>query len=99
LLAVIALSIIPFVFSGLFLSLLYWSRPEQISGLYAFDLGGAAAGCASAIWLLDRFGAAGVPWLAAALLVAAAVLADSSRRRSHMATCVAVLAILAGGWA
>src|SRR5438093_8435895 len=46
--AIIVLAAIPFFFAGAFISLLYMLNRGSISNLYAFDLMGAALGCALA---------------------------------------------------
>lgn len=90
---VVLLCIIPFFFCGLFITLIYLSQQKHISTLYAFDLLGAGIGCVVAIFLLEKLGATGTPWLASSLLVLASLCTSTKSNR----TCVGGIAF--GFWA
>ena len=47
---------VPFIFSGITVSLVLTRFPQQVSRLYAVDLVGAALGTVTLIWLLNRLG-------------------------------------------
>jgi hypothetical protein len=69
---------VPFFFAGAAISLAVARRAGEMSRLYLFDLGGAAAGCVLLIPLLDRVGAPSAVLVVSVLAVAAAAVFASS---------------------
>jgi hypothetical protein len=86
---------IPFLFAGAAISLAVARRAAEMSRLYLFDLGGAAAGCVLLIPLLDHVGAPNAVLVVSVLAVAAAVVFASAEPVSasyRLALAVSVLA-------
>ena len=73
LLPLVVTSAFPYVFAGMFLSLLFALWRERATEIYFADLLGAGVGCAAIVGLLDRVANAGTVTIA--LAVAAAVAA------------------------
>ncbi len=93
-LAIYASAALPFFAGGAVISLAISRWAPRINVVYAADLLGAASGCLLLIPLLDRLGAPGVVFAAAALaLSAAALLARKTARKKVLGICAAVLAI------
>jgi hypothetical protein len=99
----IAYSIIavPFVFSGIVVSLALTKFPGQLSQLYAADLAGAALGCVALIVLIERLDGppvvlvvAGAAGMATLLFGAGSSLTRTTR---HAAISLAAVALAAGG--
>jgi spermidine synthase len=67
-------SAIPFLFAGGAISLAVARRAGEMSRLYLFDLGGAAAGCVLLIPLLDHLGAPNAVLVVSVLGVTAAIV-------------------------
>lgn len=76
----VALSL-PFLCSGLVLSLLFVLHPQDVGRLYATNLTGSALGCALALLAPIAVGGEGVVWLSAALSGAAALCFSLRRTR------------------
>jgi spermidine synthase len=89
---------VPFLFSGLALSVAIASAKEQIGRVYAFDLAGAALGCLFVIPVISWLGAPGALVLAAAAGALAALLfalsAGSQGRRLVLLSAVVGVALL-----
>jgi hypothetical protein len=92
---------VPFIFSGIAVSLALTRFPRQLSQLYAADLAGAALGCVALIVLIERLDGppvvlvvAGAAGLAAILFATGSALTRTPR---HIAASLAVLAIGIGG--
>src|ERR1700693_5444815 len=66
-LTIYALAALPFFTGGLVVTLAITRFQSRINAVYAADLGGAAAGCLILLPLLDRLGAPGVVFAAAAM--------------------------------
>ncbi|HEY2931914.1 MAG TPA: hypothetical protein VGK99_09210 [Acidobacteriota bacterium] len=98
LVAIVLICCLPFFLCGLFLSLIYLSRKEQIPQLYAFDLLGGATGCAVAVFLLDRIGAMAIPWVVSCLMVLSALAQPGAllHRRRIIAAGFIILLVIAG---
>ncbi len=60
LVALVFVSAVPYVFAGLFLSLLFAAWSARATEIYFADLLGAGVGCAAIVLLLDRLADAGV---------------------------------------
>ncbi len=92
--AIYALAALPFFAGGAVVSLAISRWAARVNIVYAADLLGAAAGCLLLIPLLDRLGAPGVVFAAAALALSAATLfAPRTARTKVLAACVALLAV------
>lgn len=89
------LSAVPFYFAGLVFSGLFATRPNQIGGLYAWDLIGAGLGAVAMLLLMHIAGgeAAGL-YIAAAGFIASSLFADKRRWRTSVV--LAVIALLLG---
>lgn len=91
---------VPFIFSGISVSLALTKFPRQVSRLYAADLAGAAAGC---IFLFYVIGAAGGPGSVFAIALAAALgamffsVSAASRKIWLLAAVGAAFIVLLGG--
>ncbi len=88
---------VPFFFAGLGVATVFASRPERIGTLYAWDLLGAALGCAASvplIWLLET--PAAVCTGAVAMAIAAVVSGSRDRGLRRWAV-AALLATAVGG--
>ena len=97
-LAIYALSALPFFSGGLVVTLAISRLSAQVNAVYAADLIGAAAGCLILIPLLDRLGAPGVVLAAAALSIAGAILFAPRAGRSRIAACgLAILLVPIAG--
>lgn len=72
---------IPFFFSGLCLSLIYYKRYEAVNRLYAADLFGAGLGCVGVLVVFSPAGEAGAIILVALVPTLASFAFDSSRMR------------------
>jgi hypothetical protein len=91
---------VPFIFSGIVVSLTLTRFPHQVSRLYAVDLVGAALGTVTLIWLLDRLEDAPSTVLAiAALSAVGAVFFARGAGRSRGMVFAAVGAVLLTGMA
>ena len=94
-------SALPFVCSGIILSLVIGETIERVNRVYFFDLMGAAAGCILLISLLDWFGGPATTLSAAVLFAAAAAiwfnLAGYSTGRLLSVAVGLVLTLLIGG--
>ena len=93
---------VPFILSGIVVSLTLTRFAHRVSRLYAVDLVGAALGTVTLIWLLGRLEDAPSAVLAiAALTAVGAVFFAADAGRSHgvqvAATAVVVLTWMAGG--
>ncbi|MGB2695612.1 MAG: hypothetical protein WBD55_10570, partial [Dehalococcoidia bacterium] len=93
---------VPFVFSGIAVSLSLTRFPEQVSRLYAVDLIGAGLGTVTLIWLLDLLGDGPSAVIAIAALAAVGgccYALDATQRRivAFAALGVVVFAALAVG--
>lgn len=86
---------VPFIFSGIIVSLVLTRFPHQVSRLYAADLVGAALGTVTLIWLLDRLEDAPSAVLAIAALsaVGAIFFAHSAGRFRTALLSTAVLCL------
>jgi spermidine synthase len=86
---------VPFIFSGIIVSLVLTRFPHQVSRLYAADLVGAALGTVTLIWLLDRLEDAPSAVLAIAALsaVGAIFFAHSAGRFRTAVLSTAVLCL------
>jgi hypothetical protein len=69
---------LPFFFAGGVVTLAIARYAEQMSRLYLFDLGGAAAGCLLLIPVMDRLGAVNTILLIGAVAAVAAVVLDGA---------------------
>ncbi len=89
---------VPFIFSGVIVSLVLTRFAHQVSRLYAVDLVGAALGTVTLIWLLDRLEDApsAVLAIAAVSAVGAMLFAESAARSRALA--VATGAMLLFAW-
>jgi len=87
-------SAVPFFCAGVVLSLVVARNAHEMSRLYLFDLGGAAAGCLLLLPLLDRLGAPNTVLVVALLAAAAAVVFASGQDRRWMATASVIAALL-----
>ena len=86
---------LPFLFAGCAISLAVTRYARDISRLYLFDLGGAAAGCLLLIPVLDRLGAVNtVLAVAVAAAAAAAVFLAGTPGRARRGTLAVLLAAL-----
>jgi hypothetical protein len=74
---------VPFFFAGAAISLAVARRAAEMSRLYLFDLGGAAAGCVLLIPLLDHVGAPSAVLVVSVVAVAAAVVFASTEPMSR----------------
>ena len=74
---------VPFLFAGAAISLAVARRAGEMSRLYLFDLGGAAAGCLLLIPLLDHAGAPSAVLVVSVLAVAAAAVFASAEPMSR----------------
>lgn len=74
-----------FFFAGRTLSMIYQSRHEDAPGIYAFDLAGAAAGCAAAVVLLGLLKPVTLQLLLGALFFAGALALMSAGRKTVLA--------------
>lgn len=91
---------VPFIFSGIVVSLTLTRFPHQVSRLYAIDLVGAALGTVTLIWLLDQLEDAPSAVLAiAALSAAGAVFFAHGGGRSRVMLLAAAGAVLLTGMA
>lgn len=91
---------VPFIFSGIIVSLVLTRFAHQVSRLYAVDLVGAALGTVTLIWLLDRLEDAPSTVLAiAGLSAAGAVFFAEGADRSRAAVLAAVALSLFTGMA
>ncbi len=90
-LAIYALSALPFFTGGMVVTLAIARLGTRVSAVYASDLLGAATGCLLLIPLLNRLGAPGVVLTAAALALTSAVLFAPSAWRPRVAAIAAVL--------
>ncbi len=76
------ISMIPFLFAGAFLALMFRLLPEQGGLIYFADLAGASTGCLVVLLLLHYFGGIGAPLLLASMAsLGAAALAYGYGRR------------------
>jgi SAM-dependent methyltransferase len=94
----IVVSAAPYVFAGLFLSLLFSLWRERATEIYFADLLGAGVGCAAIVGLLDRLADAGTATIAlvvAAALAAVLVSAALAWRRVVLAGLVLVASVAA----
>jgi hypothetical protein len=84
------LSMVPFVFAGAFLSLIFMTHSAEGGKIYFADLAGASMGCLAVLLLLHYFGGIGAPLFLApiAALGGAAVAYGSSKRVSMAASLV-----------
>jgi spermidine synthase len=89
---------VPFIFSGIVVSLVLTRFAHQVSRLYSADLVGAALGTITLIWLLDRLedGPSAVLAVAALAAVGALFFAWGARRTSSMALAAAGVLVLFG---
>ncbi|RMF23563.1 MAG: hypothetical protein D6760_05105, partial [Deltaproteobacteria bacterium] len=88
---------VPFFFAGVGVATVFSARPERIGTLYAWDLLGAALGCAASVPLIWRLETpAAVCTGAVAIAVAAVALARGDRRLRRWAL-GALLATAVGG--
>ena len=91
---------VPFIFSGITVSLALTRFPRQLSELYAADLAGAALGCVALIVLIEKLNGPPVVLVVAALSGVGALLfgAGSSLARTskHAVASVAVLIVAFG---
>jgi hypothetical protein len=85
---------VPFFCAGVVLSLAVAEGASEMSRLYLFDLGGAAAGCLLLIPALDRLGAPSTVLAVAVLAAAAAVVFVRGGPREWTATASATAALL-----
>lgn len=90
----------PFIFIGIFLSVLFMAWPSRASRSYFFDLVGSGLGCLALVQLLNWIGDAGqtVIWVAELGLIGAAFVALSLSRVHlliSLAFCVAVPLLIA----
>ena len=69
---------LPFFFAGCVVTLAIARYAEQMSRLYLYDLGGAAAGCLLLIPVMDRLGAVNTILLIGAVAAVAAVVLDGA---------------------
>jgi spermidine synthase len=92
----IGLGVFPYVFVGIFLSLLFEAWPAQANRLYFLNLVGSGVGCLGLLWVLHLTGNAGLTvfLIAALALVAAALLAETPRLRWLPGILVVVLVAL-----
>ncbi len=91
---------VPFVFSGISVTLVLTRFPGQISRLYAADLAGAALGTVSLIWMLDVLGDGPSAVLGVAAFAAAGgSLFAFGARKGHTTALAAVGTILLLGLA
>jgi SAM-dependent methyltransferase len=100
LLPLILVSAVPYVFAGLFLSLLFALWRERATEIYFADLLGAGVGCAAIVGLLDGLADAGTVTIAlavAAALGAMLVSAAIAPRRLVFAGIVLVATVAAFG--
>ena len=98
LLPLILMSALPYVFAGLFLSLLFALWRERATEIYFADLLGAGIGCAAIVGLLDGLSDAGAVTIAlavAAALAAVVVTAALAPRRLVLAGLVLVSSLAA----
>ncbi|MGB5138142.1 MAG: hypothetical protein WBP29_06385, partial [Candidatus Zixiibacteriota bacterium] len=89
-------SLIPFFFSGLFVSLILFHGARDISRLYFFDLAGAALGALATVPLLNLLGAINTQLSAATLACVAAVIAAQSAKSRIRLAGYAATVILGG---
>ena len=62
----------PFLLSGFTISVPFAAYPKEMGRLYFWDLAGAAAGCAFAVWFIEIFTVPGLVFSAAGLMLAGA---------------------------
>lgn len=88
---------VPFVFSGICVSLALTKFPEHVGRLYAVDLAGAACGCIVTIWALELTDGPTAVVVVAALAALGSLLfaldTTSTRLRRGAATSCAVLVL------
>jgi hypothetical protein len=91
-----AIIAVPFVFSGIAVSLALTRFPRELSQLYAADLAGAAVGCVALIVLIEKLAGPPVVLVVAAAAAVATVLfaTGSSLTRSRLTATASVAALL-----
>ncbi|MBF5040979.1 MULTISPECIES: spermidine synthase [Myxococcaceae] len=92
----------PFFCAGLAVALLLTRGGADVNRLYAFDLAGAALGCAAIAWVIPRVGGSGTVVVAAGVgFAAAAAFASGGRgpRTGALALAGLTLALVAGVFA
>ena len=96
-----AIIAVPFIFSGVTVSLALTKFPRQLSQLYAADLAGAALGCVALIVLIEKLAGPPVVLVVAAAAGIGALLFGSgsslTRTSRHAAASLAVLLVALGG--
>jgi hypothetical protein len=80
---------VPFLFSGIFVSLALTRYPARVGPLYALDLAGAAIGCLAVFVALHWLDGIGAVLASAALAAAAGALLDGGRGRAIAAVVAA----------
>jgi predicted membrane-bound spermidine synthase len=88
---------VPFFFAGAAVSLAVARGARDMSRLYLYDLGGAAAGCLLLIPLLDHVGAPNAVLVVSLLAAAAAFVFASAEPVSRPHRLLAVLALVGAG--
>jgi hypothetical protein len=96
LLIVYVVSLIPFFFSGLAVSVILFVRARDVSRLYFYDLSGAAVGALLTVPVLNLLGAINTQLLAGTLAAAAAVVISGKLRSSLKWIAMAALAVAVG---
>lgn len=90
---------IPFVFSGIVVSLALTRFPERVNRLYAADLVGGAIGCVALVVILNLFdGPSAIIVVAALAAVGAACFAGNAGRRGLVVAAL-IAAVAFGGFA
>jgi hypothetical protein len=88
-------SALPFFFAGCVVTLAITRFAPQMSRLYLFDLGGAAAGCLLLIPVMDHLGAVNTVLVVAAVAAVGALVLHGSPGRGGMAALAALALALA----
>ncbi len=87
--------ILPFFLAGVIISVVFAKGSGQSHRLYFFDLAGAGLGCLLLVPLIPWFGPAGLLFVVAASLVAAAFFFSNARRWMLFAAVPAAVALVA----
>lgn len=93
LLGLIFASLVPYVFVGIYLSIVFLYWPEKANQNYFCNLAGSGLGCLALVWVLDGLGDAGATVLAMAqlALLSAFLIARAFSRRRMWGSIVGII--------
>lgn len=91
------ISLVPFLFAGMFSAVLYAQQSRQGAAIYAADLGGAALGLLFSLGLIGILGAFNAAFLAGCLAAIGAMVLSRSRSEVFWGAVILVLTVVLTG--